>query len=359
MKNIFVVPIEPIETRYTCEWFDYIPNLLKSEMPAGINVINIVGDEVPPVPSQGAFLDFGATNVYKSSQLIRIADMFRNGAVQAGDKFLFTDYWNPCIIQIKYMSELLNIPVEIHTLVHAGSYDPWDFLGRLIKDKRWTNSTEKAMFHAGDYHWFATDYHVSLFQRNVFGRGWLQQELTDREISEKFCRTGWPMDYMPDTLAKYANVKKENIIIFPHRLAPEKQPEIFLDLKKSLPEYEFVVCQDQKLSKEEYHTLLAKSKLMFSANLQETLGISPFEGALLNVVPMVPDRLSYTEMYPLEYKYPSKWTLSFENYLEHKSEIIAHIRAIMEAPTVDTSELATSLLKDYFTASNLIAHLAG
>jgi len=361
MKNIFVIPIEPIETRYTCEWYEHIPNLLKSQAPNNVNVINIEGTEVPPIPSQGAFLDFGATNVYKSSQLIRIADMFRTGKVTSGDKFLFTDFWNPCIIQVKYMSELLNIPVVIHTLVHAGSYDPQDFLGRLIKDKRWTNSTEKAIFHAADYHWFATDYHVKLFQDNVFGRDGMIWELSDDEVINKFCRTGWPMDYMPSTLKKYNTVTKENVIIFPHRLAPEKQPEIFLDLKVSLPEYEFIVCQDQKLSKTEYHQLLARSKLMFSANLQETLGISPWESMLAGCACLVPDRLSYRETFSRkEFKYPSKWTEDYTSYLKHKNKIITRIHEIMDnyedlLPVIKSE--AEYQKNNYFTATNLIHHL--
>ena len=35
---------------------------------------------------------------------------------------------------------------------------------------------------------------------------------------------------------------------------------------------------------------------MNQKNLQETLGISWYEGVLVDVIPMVPDRLSYSEM---------------------------------------------------------------
>jgi hypothetical protein len=73
-----------------------------------------------------------------------------------------------------------------------------------------------------------------------------------------------------------------------------------------------VVCQDQQLSKDEYHTLLGQSKIVFSANLQETLGISCYEGTLVDAIPMVPDRLSYSELYHEGFKYPSEWTESFE-----------------------------------------------
>jgi predicted dienelactone hydrolase len=50
--------------------------------------------------------------------------------------------------------------------------------------------------------------------------------------------------------------KKRDIILFPHRIAPEKQVDIFRDLAEQLPEYEFVVCQEQELTKNEYHNLV-------------------------------------------------------------------------------------------------------
>ena len=84
--------------------------------------------------------------------------------------------------------------------------------------------------------------------------------------------------------------------MFPHRIAPEKQHDIFLDLADSFPDYKFITAHDKQLTKNEYHELLAKSKMVFSANLQETLGISWYEGASLGAVPFVPDRLSYSEM---------------------------------------------------------------
>ena len=69
---------------------------------------------------------------------------------------------------------------------------------------------------------------------------------------------------------------------------------------------------------------------MFSANLQETLGISWYEGALVDTIPMVPDRLSYSEMAVEDFKYPSEWTESFANYREYKTELVEQIRDYME-----------------------------
>ena len=92
-----------------------------------------------------------------------------------------------------------------------------------------------------------------------------------------------------------------------------------------MPQYKFVFAQETQLTKDEYHELLAKSKLVFSANLQETLGISWYEGALVGTLPMVPDRLSYSEMATDEVLYPSEWTSSYENFIEHKDKVIDFI----------------------------------
>lgn len=357
--NIFIVDLESVPTRYTCEWKEHVPKLLREyaeQQGIDVNIVNISGGESQIEATPGAFLNFQQTNIYKNTQLNQIAELFTD-TIKPGDRFLFTDFWHTGILQLKYMSELLGIPVEIHTLVHAGSYDPHDFLGRLISDKRWTNNTEKAIFHAADYNWFATQYHIELFTRNVF-EGMVLWSLSDHEIETKFQRTGWPMEYTPSLLEKYKGVPKENIVLFPHRIAPEKQPDIFKDLQKELPEYEFVMCMEHNLSKEEYHKLLAKSKVMFSANLQETLGISPFEGALLNVRPLLPDRLSYSEMYPSEYLYPSYWTETPEGYEECKQYLKAALKRTMEIETTDDLPiLAQSLAKNYFSADNLVKKL--
>ena len=76
--------------------------------------------------------------------------------------------------------------------------------------------------------------------------------------------------------------------------------------------------------------MLGEAKLLFSANLQETLGISWYEGALVDTIPMVPDRLSYTEMAKQDFLYPSIWTEDYTKYLENKDSIINQIKHYME-----------------------------
>jgi hypothetical protein len=150
--------------------------------------------------------------------------------------------------------------------------------------------------------------------------------------------------------------------LFPHRIAPEKQVEIFRDLKEHLPQYEFVVCQDQQLTKNEYHNLLGEAKLVFSANLQETLGISWYEGAVVDAIPMVPDRLSYSEMAFDTFKYPSKWTESFEAYEVYRPDLCGKIIQYMdnyEKFLPSLNKQVAELNKEFFSGKKLYGAING
>lgn len=329
MTKIFLVPIEPLESRYSKQWYEHIPKLLYQR---GDEVMIINGDDVPAAPTPGAFLDFGATNIYKSSQLMTIAELFRNGNVNDGDKFLYTDAWNPSVIQLKYMAELLGKKIEIHGLHHAGSWDTQDFLGRLIGNKPWVRHAEQSMFHCYDYNWFATRFHVGIVGKELFDiRNIFFDDDAEATMAENpsIKLTGWPMEYLTETLEPYSKLTKKPQIVFPHRIAPEKQVEIFRDLALSMPEYSWIVCQDQPLTKHEYHTILGESMIVFSASLQETLGLAVIEGFLCKAIPLVPDRLSYSEIWTNDYRYPSDWTLNWQTYQQHKPLIINKIKFIM------------------------------
>ena len=362
--TIFLVDLEAVSTRYTGEWKDHVPKLLRK---TGHNVNIISGPtDIPSATTPGAFLNFGGTNIYKASQVEQMGRLFCSGAVKPGDHFLFTDAWHPGIVNLKYMSELLGIPVVTHGLWHAGSYDPQDFLGRLVGAKKWVRHAEKSFFHAFDHNYFATDFHIRMFVDNLLEDGykeenpWYEEDYDDYQTSGKIVRTGWPMEYMDSTLNLYKGMPKRDLILFPHRIAPEKQVEIFRDLKEQLPQYEFVVCQDQQLTKNEYHNLLGESKIVFSANLQETLGISCYEGAIVDAIPMVPDRLSYTEMYYEGFKYPSEWTQDWDSYLQHRQELCHHIIVTMthyEKRLPQLRKQTHDLTEQFFSANKLLENL--
>ena len=323
---IFIVDIEAVDTRYTKQWKEYLPKQLQRS--TNEEVIVISGGEVPQATTPGAFLNFAGTNNYKSQQMLEISRMFASGEIKDGDYFIYTDAWNPTVIQLRYMAELLGVNIRIGGLWHAGSYDPQDFLGRLIGDKPWVRNAERSMFDCYDHNFFATQFHIDLFLQTFKNK---DNPKEFQQVNEdKIKRVGWPMEYLATSLDSYKSMPKEDIILFPHRVAPEKQVEIFRDLKEQLPQYEFIVCQEKELSKNDYHNLLGRAKLVFSANLQETLGISWYEGLLVDTIPMVPDRLSYSEMADQPFKYPSIWTKNFEQYKKFRPQLIDKVIDYME-----------------------------
>lgn len=365
--TIWIFSLEPIETRYTAQWHKHIPKLLKNNLGDKFNIVQVDGIQKDSQLTPGAFLNFSDTNYWKSSQLCNFLEHHNRGETSTDDHILFTDAWNPTVIQLKYMKDLLGFNWTLHGMFHAGSYDPQDFLGRLIGDAAWVRHAEKSFYHAIDHNYFATDFHIDMFYTNLLHNGrspedpqWKYEDMIELTVeSKKIVRSGWPMDYMPSLLVPFETHKRD-MILFPHRIAPEKQVEIFKNLAKELPQYEWIVCQEQNLTKDEYHHMLGQSKMVFSANLQETLGISMYEGSIVEAMPLVPDRLSYKEMYISLWTYPSAWTESWDSYLLHKEELKERIVRMMtnyENLRVHARNTAQALHENFFSATKLLENI--
>jgi len=313
-KNIWHIPLEPIDGRYSKQWLECISREFEAYANKDYDghdywkmydLIPQQIDQAVESVSEGGFLNFTATNRWKSQQLIQLTNLFEKGYILPGDTFLFTDAWNPAILNLRYMSDLANIPIRIVSYWHAGSYDPWDVLGYKIKDKSWSFAAERAFFHAADVNVFATKYHKNFFFKHCLG--YVDGRMFNHELKTlvsgqpHYEIVKWFENCPPDV------TEKEDIVLFPHRLCQEKQPEIFDELARRMPKYKFIRTQDYNLSKDEYYTLLLKSKVVFSCAMHEFLGISMMEGVLAGCMPVMPDRLSYLEMYYPAYRYPSKW----------------------------------------------------
>lgn len=339
---IYIVPIEPIDQRYTLQWYSNIPRVLTER---GIENHTIAGDEtIPSGTTTGAFLDFGATNTYKASQVQRISKMFSDGYIKAGDKFLVTDAWNFAITAIRYMSDLLDIPVEIHGIWHAGAYDPSDILG-LKMSKPWPWDQERAWFYACDYNYFATEFHRQMFLRNL---------RINPDFTKKAVVSGQPHESLVDLIGKTPKSGKIKSVVWPHRYNADKQPEIAEDLASTYgEEVPWTITQKTKPSKAEYYKLLSKQQVIFSCSLHENLGISIMEAVLLDCIPVLPDRCSYSEMYLPEFRYPTYWTSSYANYEKHKYDLIHWINDRLMFPKNYAEALAEQkeiLHKQYLNA---------
>ena len=94
--------------------------------------------------------------------------------------------------------------------------------------------------------------------------------------------------------------------------------------------------------------------------MQETLGIGCYEGALLDAIPMVPDRLSYTEMYYEGFKYPSEWTESFAQYESFRLQLCHNILTTIthyEKRLPQLKKQTADLSKYFFSSDKLLENI--
>ena len=347
MNTIWHVCLEPIDNRYTDQWYTAIPESLTqlaASQNIAVNVVTING-EAPASDSAtpGAFLNFAATNAYKASQIIRISELFTNGRVQAGDVFLITDIWNFAITAIKYMSELLDIPIKIHSIAHAGAYDPTDILGMKMS-RPWPHHQERAWYYACDRNWYATDFHRQMFLRNL---GIPQEDHGRAFVS------GQPHSEIIKSMAAMTPRTKRNLVIWPHRYNSDKQPQIAVNLSAYMND-PWCITQTMNLSKTDYYSKLLESQVLFSCSLHENLGISIMEGVLAGVIPVLPARCSYTEMYLPEFLYPSKWTQDWDHYLQYREELVQFIQHRVDHPEyyADALQAQRKILEDRYLSAD-------
>ncbi len=348
MNTIWIIPIEPIDQRYTKQWYDNIPVILEQQAGSDYNVVTVDGEDFAPEQrTEGAFLDFGATNVYKATQTAEVSKLFSNGKVKAGDKFLVTDAWNFIITPIRYMSDLLDIPVEIHGIWHAGAYDPTDILGYKMR-KDWPQHVERSWFHACDYNYYATNFHKDMFLRNLN---------INQGAYSKAVRSGQPHELIVDQLTQYQNTEKKRTVMWPHRYNDDKQPDIAEDLAS---DFDFIITQKMNLDKADYYKTMGESQVIFSCALHENLGISVMEAVLAGAIPIVPDRASYKEMYLAEFKYPSEWTQDFQSYTYYRPQLVEFIQERLDNADAYLSLLQDQrdiLIRDYLNSSVMINNI--
>ncbi|ASD50404.1 hypothetical protein FDI24_gp124 [Acidovorax phage ACP17] len=336
-RTIHLFGLEPIETRYTKEWATHLPAVLSKHF----WVCDYQGDVLESSVGTSDFLNWTSTNYFKSSQLMGFALALNAGRVNDGDIVLFTDFWNPAVIQVKYMLGMAGLDVKVAGIAHAGAYDPWDRLAEKLGHNEWVYKAEAGMFECYDRIFFATDFHRDLYAQ------------THGHSPATFV-AGFPMEYIRNEIDESLPFKR-NKIVFAQRNAPEKQPHLFHELaawaKAEGLDYEFVDVGAMGLKKPEYHQHLREAKLVVSFARQETLGITPFEALARGCDILVPDRLSYSEMYSPIFKYPSGNDL--ERVKERLVDRITNFEPRQNAIEGEYNMLAAS----YFSSAHMIESL--
>ena len=350
VPNIWIFALEPLDGRYTKQWHENLPTILQEAAGDNYNVRQIDGIQRNAKLTPGAFLNFTDTNYWKSSQLCNFIELYDAGETTINDKFLFTDFWNPVITQVKYMNDLMDQDWELHSIVHAGAYDPSDILGYKMQ-KPWPWDAERSWFHSSDYNYYATNSHRDMFLKNLD---------IPVKYHHKAIRSGQPHELIVKDLVAYQDTPKQDTVMWPHRYNADKQPLIAEDLSDN---FDMVITQKMNLDKADYYAKMGTSKAIFSCALHENLGISVMEAVLTGAIPIVPDRCSYTEMYHDEFKYPSKWTQDMPSYVKHKDKLIRFIddrltrySAYKDLLTAQQERLKREYLNSNIMMENILKH---
>lgn len=317
MSKLFYVPIEPLEERYTKQWYDEFPKVFKKR---GYDVEVIDGNPLSETVDVGTFLDINSTIAYKNSQMIKIATMFRLNQVPNGSIFFFGDaeFWG--IESLRLMADMNGIKnIKIYAFLHAGSYTKGDAFEIATNYQKYS---EIGWLMSFDKVFVGSDYHKNAFiKRRVIP--YASQEDV-KEISDKIIVSGNPL--FPNAYEEF-NIPKKKKIIISNRFDWEKRPNISMDfaiiLKDKIPDLEIVVSTSRKqfksnkkwledlalvlqkqkiitiksnLSKYEYHKELAESKIMLSNSIEENFGYCIAESIHYNTYPVCSNSLSHPEL---------------------------------------------------------------
>lgn len=335
--HIVLLPIEPLEERYSKQWLDWTLEYFNSSGRYGhLSHKDLTYDVLLPESYEsiknGQFLDCIQTNAFKAKQLQMAIDWIskQDERVLRSPQtvFLLHDGWFPGIEMLAYIRSAMGYNFRIAACLHAGTWDTHDFIFRSGMSV-WARGIETSWMAIYDHIFVATEFHKTLMQRSGVFANPLAAPISVTGFPI-FSPVGEPTPRLTQLGVKspssYAEVKTErkDLVVFPHRTAPEKRTalfEILAERAAKVPELRHlkfvqtkVECNsdDPKIAKAQYYDLLQSARYAVSFATQETWGIAMQESVMCGCMPIVPDRLSYQEMYPPCFRIPDSLSLDAE-----------------------------------------------
>lgn len=291
--TLWVLPIEPLEERYSAQWLRWWQRYAE-QAPDDIRFVLGSSGQAGQQIRTGEWLDVYQTNAWKATQLEEFVRYLEAGAVSPGDVVLLHDGWSFQATALAYMRDLGKIPFRIMSCLHAGTWDPHDFVSKSPV-RYWGRMVERGWLHAYDRVFVATYFHRDLILATHPG--------------VEIVVTGFPL-FAQEVRPHYTPwAEREPLIVFPHRLADEKRPYMFEDLRvifeaqyPGVPA-RWVRTKDECSGKMDYYRMLGQAKVAVSFAKQETWGIAMLEAGANGVHVVVPDELAYVDVWPLQCRY--------------------------------------------------------
>ena len=291
---IWDVPIEPLEERYSKQWAQWFRDEFDN---ADCSVIQVSGETLTDTIETGSFLDCFSTHYWKFTQLKKMIQQLRNGTQP--NVIFFHDLWFPGIEALAYIRDMTGKGFKIAGYLHAGSYDRHDLLAQKNMG-RWAQFIERGWLQFIDHIFVGSQHHKDMILE--------ARDVININLAKKIHPIGYPIDVVTYGYEP-RQFNRDNIIVFPHRLNKEKNPDMFDKLKMVLEQfpilkgYEFIKTKDVCSNKDKYYELLRRAKIAISFADQETFGIAMVEAAALGCIPITPDRLSYQDTMEWQWRF--------------------------------------------------------
>lgn len=294
-NSVALVTIEPQPYRYSAQWYEWFCDALDRHDEGAFDwrVIDHMRGKDFSVPD-GQFLDAVDTVEYKGRQSAKLATTLPS--MEGPTLVFFLDLWHPGVVQTAYLRDALDLDLDIKGILHAGTYDPWDFLAHKGMDE-WARGFEASVFRATDEIMVGSSFHKDL----------VTDTFPSLLLGDQLSVHGLPV-YTDESRRRQ---ETDRLVVFPHREAVEKGHDTFeaiVDLYRSrYPEddVDFVRTVDlydanmsPKAKKERFYDALSVSRVALSTARQETFGIAMQEARNLGAVPIAPNRLAYKDVIP-------------------------------------------------------------
>ena len=348
LPTLYYVPIEPFPGRYTEQWYTNFPetfnefSLENKSLPPTQALFSRVRVIEPKTLSQeirhGTFLDMSSTLYAKAQQQARFAELLNQSEIEDGDVFFFGDleFWG--IEGWRLALDVCGLKnCKIAGFLHAASFTHGDAFEVAAPYQRFT---EVGWFQAVDRIYVGSEYAKDAFIARRLDRHLDLVSSIDKilPVSNPMWLKDYPCSYVelaPRSLA--LSVFKPNPtlprvprqVVFPNRFDSEKCARESLELARAIVAKDpSVTCvfttshsamrsNDKtalaalndaadagevklltRLTKGEYHQVLATSEVMVTLSTEENFGYCVAESLMYGAVPLMTPGLSHAEFLP-------------------------------------------------------------
>jgi len=265
--------------RHRSIWGKYIPEMISSW---GYEVLLMSGE---------CNMDLGyySEAAYSSTDIFKqIMPYIQNGKLNDDDLIFFADARDYLAIPIMELLLVNNINAKVAGMWRNGIYYSFsDLRKRIDKDNiKKFKYLERSLTGMYDYNLITSEKHFGNFRNNY----------DSRRNRNNLYTCNYPYSEIISKVDN--NISKEDLVIYNAGNADIMDRKAFEIIENEFPEYDFMVCNTQKFTKNEYEAVMKRAKVLFNTNRTESDPFIILESMMYGVIPIVPDFPIYDEMFP-------------------------------------------------------------